>query len=100
MGHAAARQLLASRPAADDGGVPVSAAVCLATKVAFLGTSSAYGSTDEPVACRETHMSWIFLSGEEVYRMPTFPPLTVRHHLFEAPAASSMISVVISSCRS
>ena len=35
----------------------------------FLGTSSAYGSTDEPVACRETHMSWIFLSGDEVYKL-------------------------------
>jgi uncharacterized protein len=69
MGHAAARQLLASRPAAGDDAVPVSPAACLAAKVAFLGTSSAYGSTDEPVACRETHMSWIFLSGEKVYKL-------------------------------
>jgi uncharacterized protein len=41
----------------------------LADKVAFLGNSAAYGGGIGKVACRETHMSWVFLAGERGYKL-------------------------------
>ena len=43
--------------------------VSLAEKVAFLGSADAHGRTTEPVTCRETHMSWVFLVGDTVYKL-------------------------------
>jgi aminoglycoside phosphotransferase family enzyme len=47
----------------------LSSAVSLAEKVAFLILPAAYGQTDELVVARETHMSWVFLIGEEAYKL-------------------------------
>lgn len=41
----------------------------LATKVEFLSRPSAYGSATGAVVRRETHMSWVFLSGDRVYKL-------------------------------
>jgi aminoglycoside phosphotransferase family enzyme len=41
----------------------------LAEKVAFLRRPAAYGGTAGEVACRETHMSWVFLAGEKAYKL-------------------------------
>lgn len=49
--------------------------LCLADKVQFLGSASTHPQAPE-VTCRETHMSWIFLAGERVYKLKkpvTFP---------------------------
>ncbi len=43
------------------------AAIELAQKVAFLSRPDTYGV--DTVACRETHMSWIFLAGERAYKL-------------------------------
>jgi aminoglycoside phosphotransferase family enzyme len=43
--------------------------VSLAEKVAFLGSADAHVKMGGPVICRETHMSWVFLAGEEVYKL-------------------------------
>ncbi|WIM11923.1 hypothetical protein [Enhydrobacter sp.] len=43
--------------------------ISLAHKVAFLSRASAYGLRDEQVECRETHMSWVFLVGQDVYKL-------------------------------
>ncbi len=43
------------------------AATELAQKVAFLSRPDTYGV--DAVACRETHMSWIFLAGERAYKL-------------------------------
>lgn len=40
----------------------------LAEKVTFLRGPGAYGAPDA-VTCRETHMSWIFLAGDRVYKL-------------------------------
>lgn len=47
----------------------LTAPVSLAHKVAFLSGASAYGLRDEQVECRETHMSWVFLVGGDVYKL-------------------------------
>jgi aminoglycoside phosphotransferase family enzyme len=39
----------------------------LAQKVAFLSRPDTYGV--DTVACRETHMSWVFLAGERAYKL-------------------------------
>ena len=39
----------------------------LAQKVAFLSRPDTYGV--DAVACRETHMSWVFLAGERAYKL-------------------------------
>jgi aminoglycoside phosphotransferase family enzyme len=41
----------------------------LAEKVAFLSSTGAYGMPTEPVIAKETHMSWVFLSGQHVYKL-------------------------------
>jgi aminoglycoside phosphotransferase family enzyme len=41
----------------------------LANKVAFLGTPAAYPEPVGEVTCRETHMSWVFLAGDKVYKL-------------------------------
>lgn len=40
----------------------------LAEKIDFLGRADSYG-TISPVVCRETHMSWVFLTGGEAYKL-------------------------------
>src|SRR6266436_9711873 len=43
--------------------------VSLDEKVAFLRRTTSYASPVRQVGRRETHMSWIFLAGEEVYKL-------------------------------
>lgn len=43
--------------------------VPLAAKVAFLATPRAYGRARGPVCCHETHMSWLFSTPDEVYKL-------------------------------
>ena len=45
----------------------VTAEAELAQKVAFLSRPDTYGV--DSVACRETHMSWVFLAGERAYKL-------------------------------
>jgi aminoglycoside phosphotransferase family enzyme len=49
--------------AASDGGPS------LVVKVAFLASPSAYADRPSEVTCRETHMSWVFLAGDSVYKL-------------------------------
>jgi uncharacterized protein len=44
-------------------------AVTLAQKVDFLSRSAAYAHAPVQVTCRETHMSWVFLAGDKVYKL-------------------------------
>jgi aminoglycoside phosphotransferase family enzyme len=53
------------RPKNVSGGVTAEAE--LAQKVAFLSRPDTYGV--DTVACRETHMSWVFLAGERAYKL-------------------------------
>ena len=41
----------------------------LSDKVAFLGRAEAYAHAVAEVTCRETHMSWVFLAGDKVYKL-------------------------------
>jgi aminoglycoside phosphotransferase family enzyme len=41
----------------------------LADKLAFLQRSEAYGNAAQRPQCIETHMSWVFLVGEQVYKL-------------------------------
>jgi aminoglycoside phosphotransferase family enzyme len=41
----------------------------LAAKVAFLSSRSAYARGTGPVDRKETHMSWVFLAGDTVYKL-------------------------------
>jgi aminoglycoside phosphotransferase family enzyme len=41
----------------------------LADKVRFLSDPRAYGGRDAPVTVHETHMSWVFLAGDEAYKL-------------------------------
>lgn len=41
----------------------------LASKVAFLGRPDAYRPEPDEVTVRETHMSWVFLAGDRVYKL-------------------------------
>lgn len=51
-------------------GLPIqSAAPALAAKVEFLSRPAAYGPATRDVVCRETHMSWVFLTGERAYKL-------------------------------
>jgi aminoglycoside phosphotransferase family enzyme len=45
------------------------AGILLAAKVAFLGSSAAYRNTVAQVSRKETHMSWVFLAGDTVYKL-------------------------------
>lgn len=63
----------ALRPAGDPG-----AEVSLARKVAFLSSPDAYPGPPASVLCRETHMSWVFLTGTRVFKLKkpvSYPPL-------------------------
>jgi aminoglycoside phosphotransferase family enzyme len=44
-------------------------AVPLAAKLAFLGRPESYPGRPAAVERRETHLSWVFLAGDEVYKM-------------------------------
>src|SRR5262249_14358138 len=48
---------------------PASADVSLNEKVAFLSRTTSYASPVCQVARLETHMSWVFLAGDEVYKL-------------------------------
>lgn len=41
----------------------------LADKVAFLSRAETYAHPVDTVTCRETHMSWVFLAGDRVYKL-------------------------------
>lgn len=41
----------------------------LADKVAFLSRPNAYAHPVDKVTCQETHMSWVFLVGDKVYKL-------------------------------
>jgi aminoglycoside phosphotransferase family enzyme len=74
MGQAAARQLAPDAIANGDRIVCGLPAVPLAAKVAFLKRPDAYGPDAHgqdrgPISCRETHMSWLFLTQDEVYKL-------------------------------
>src|SRR5215471_12836635 len=43
--------------------------VSLDEKVAFLSRTTSYASPVCRVTCHETHMSWIFFAGEQVYKL-------------------------------
>lgn len=46
--------------------------VCMPTfeaKLAFLQTPQAWGDPSQPIASLETHMSWVFLVGERVFKL-------------------------------
>lgn len=50
-------------------GKPRAVNVPLAAKVAFLSQSAAYAPAPDIVEPRETHMSWVFLAGDRVYKL-------------------------------
>lgn len=52
------------QPIAASQGVPT-----LADKVAFLSQPQAYDARPDSVTPRETHMSWVFLAGDRVYKL-------------------------------
>lgn len=52
--------------------------VLLSEKVAFLRGSDAYRHPVGQVECRETHMSWVFLAGDEVLKLKK--PVRFRSH--------------------
>lgn len=43
--------------------------VPLGAKVAFLAMPRAFGRTSGPIRCHETHMSWLFSTPDEVYKL-------------------------------
>lgn len=57
-------QLLSHKPMQDGVTAP-----SLAGKVAFLSRPESYGDPAGGVTCRETHMSWVFLAGDRVYKL-------------------------------
>jgi aminoglycoside phosphotransferase family enzyme len=66
MARATARKLAF----ADDGqAVARPPPVSLAAKLAFLKRPDAYGRATGSVDCRETHMSWLFLTQDKVYKL-------------------------------
>jgi uncharacterized protein len=44
-------------------------ATALARKVSFLSRPESYVGAPETVVARETHMSWVFMAGERVYKL-------------------------------
>jgi len=44
-------------------------AITLADKVAFLARPEAYAHRPREVTCKQTHMSWVFLAGDKVYKL-------------------------------
>ncbi len=51
--------------------------VALRDKVAFLSSARAYPGFEGEVEVRETHMAWVFLAGERVYKLKK--PVEYRH---------------------
>jgi len=49
--------------------VSAGGALTLDRKVAFLRQADAYPGLEGPVVPRETHMSWVFLTGDKVYKL-------------------------------
>jgi uncharacterized protein len=47
----------------------VASAIPLADKVAFLGKPAAYPHPADDIERKETHMSWVFLAGDKVYKL-------------------------------
>lgn len=43
--------------------------VSLAAKVAFLKSREAHGPATDAIACHETHMSWLFSTADQVYKL-------------------------------
>ena len=41
----------------------------LRAKLAFLNQPETYGDSQQPVECLETHMSWLFLVGQKVFKL-------------------------------
>jgi hypothetical protein len=83
----------------------------LAEKVAFLSKGAAYPRPVTDVIRRETHMSWVFLADDKVYKLKKpvrFPYLdfsTLGHREAAAGPSSSSIGVlhpmsISASCRS
>ena len=51
-------------------GLPINGAgPTLDAKVSFLSRPDAYRPMPDEVMCRETHMSWVFLAGDRVYKL-------------------------------
>ncbi len=46
-----------------------SATIAFADKVAFLARPEAYAHRPREVTCKQTHMSWVFLAGDKVYKL-------------------------------
>jgi len=46
-----------------------SSAIALARKVSFLSRPDSYVPVPEAIVTRETHMSWVFMAGERVYKL-------------------------------
>lgn len=59
----------APRAATPEIAAPAPAAVALAQKVEFLRKPAAYPHAPASVTARETHMSWVFLAGDKVYKL-------------------------------
>jgi uncharacterized protein len=58
--------------------------VTLEQKVAFLCRPGTYGPEVNTVACRETHMSWVFLAGDRAYKLKK--PVCFSYLDFSTPA--------------
>src|SRR5208337_1051493 len=65
----------------------------LQEKVAFLSDARSYGDAVEKVEVRETHMSWVFLAGNYVFKLKkpgatAIPPATVLYAAWPVAAAA------------
>ena len=49
--------------------IAVTAELSLASKVAFFSRPGTYDGPARTVSCRETHMSWVFLAGDRVFKL-------------------------------
>ena len=49
--------------------IAVTAEPSLASKIAFLSRPDSYGDPARTVSRRETHMSWVFLAGDRVFKL-------------------------------
>lgn len=56
-------------PIEDETQADRSSAIPLADKVAFLSSPTAYSPVPPDVQAEESHMSWVFLAGERVYKL-------------------------------
>jgi uncharacterized protein len=67
IGHSASMLDRQNEPVSDD--AENDGAAALARKVGFLGRPESYGPAPATVATRETHMSWVFMAGDRVYKL-------------------------------